>query len=258
MTDAQTLDGDDAPGGIAQPRPAEVSPQPSLPWARRRKHSTALLPLFVVLLGMALVGAGVWVTCDSLERERADIVQAKEAEAANLARAFEENIRQTIRRLDQALVHLRDEFASHPDAFLAKAGNWQKTLYADLAFQVTAVDADGKLLFSNLAPAKERVDLSDREHIRVHQRSAEDRLFISEPVLGRVSRRWSIQFTRRIVAPDGSFGGVMVLSVFPDDLTRFYGPSELGQEGSVMLVGMDRVVRARASAAPAPGSCRCP
>ncbi len=241
MMDAQTFDADDGPNGTLSP-PVKVG---------RWRDATALLPLFVVLLGMALVGAGVWVTCDGLERERADIVQAKEAEAANLARAFDENIRQTIRRLDQALVHLRDEFAMHPDAFLAKAQNWQKTLYADLAFQVSAVDADGKLLFSNLAPAKERVDLSDREHIRVHQRSAEDRLFISQPVLGRVSGRWSIQFTRRIHAPDGSFGGVMVLSVFPDDLTRFYGPSELGQQGSIMLVGMDRVVRARSSSAPA-------
>ncbi|MBP2291467.1 PAS domain S-box protein [Azospirillum rugosum] len=264
MMSAQTLDVDDRPDGTLSPQPpdppdrtypdrtppARTSAPPPKP--RRWCGVVALLPLLVVLLGAAFIGAGVWVTCDSLERERADIVQAKEADAANLVRAFDENIRQTIRRIDQALVHLRDEFAMHPDVFLAKAANWQKTLYADLAFQVSAIDAEGKLLFSNLAPAKERIDLGDREHFLVHRHSADDRLFISRPVLGRVSGRWSIQFTRRIDAPDGSFGGVMVLSVFPDDLTRFYGTSELGQQGSIMLVGMDRVVRARASAAPAP------
>ena len=214
-------------------------------------EALAWLPLLVVLFGGALIGAGVWATLDGLERERAEILRGKEADAANLARAFDENVRQTVRRLDQALVHLRDEFVTNPDRFLARAGNWQKTLYADLAFQIGAVDPEGKLLLSNLAPAREPIDLSDREHFLVHRRSAEDALHISRPVLGRVSGRWSIQFTRRINRPDGSFGGVMVLSVNPDDLTGFFGASELGAQGSLMLVGTDRVVRARASAAKA-------
>ncbi|WP_448206899.1 PAS domain S-box protein [Azospirillum sp. sgz302134] len=219
---------------------------------RRWECVLAALPVLIVLLGGALIAAGVWLTADSLERERAEIVRAKEADAANLARAFEENIRQTVRRVDQALVHMRDEYTAHPGSFLARAENWQKTLYADLAFQISATDADGVLRFSNLTLQRDRVDLSDREHFQVHKRSADDALFIGKPVLGRVSGKWSIQFTRRISKPDGSFDGVMVLSVQPGDITGFYGTNDLGVQGSIMLVGMDRVVRARASAVEAP------
>ena len=247
MMSVQMMDAVAGSRGSATPPPALASA--AAVRARRWDQALSFLPLLVILLGGALIGAGAWLTVGSLNRERAEVVRAKEADAANLARAFEENVRQTVRRLDQALVQMRDEYAAHPDTFPGKAANWQKTLYADLAFQVSGTDADGYLRFSNLTAPQERIDLSDREHVQVHTRSSEDALFISKPVVGRVSGKTSIQFSRRVSKPDGSFDGVMVLSVDPGDITGFYGINDLGVQGSVMLVGMDRVVRARSSAA---------
>jgi len=247
MMSAQMLDAVAGPRGKATPPPPPVSAAAAR--VRRWDQALTFLPLLVILLGGALIGAGAWLTIDSLDRERAEVVRAKEADAGNLARAFEENVRQTVRRLDQALVQMRDEYAEHPASFLRKAANWQKTLYSDLAFQVGAIDANGFLRFSNLTVPQERLDLSDREHFQAHARSSEDALFISKPLIGRVSGKSSIQFSRRISKPDGSFDGVMVLSVSPSDITGFYGIDDLGTQGSVMLVGMDRVVRARSSAA---------
>lgn len=57
--------------------------------------------------------------------------------------------------------------------------------------QVSVVDKNGLFIASNLAaPSPERIDLSDREHIKVHMNgSAGGQLFISKPVLGRVSKQ---------------------------------------------------------------------
>ncbi len=62
------------------------------------------------------------------------------------------------------------------------------------------------------------MNIADRTHFQVQQISIDDELFISSPVLGRVSGKWTIQFTRKLFAPDGSFAGVAVVSLDPDYL----------------------------------------
>ena len=105
------------------------------------------------------------------------------------------------------------------------------------------------MLMNNNGPTKDRVDLSDREHIRVHVNTDRDRLFISRPVLGRVSGKWSLQFTRKLLTMDGKFAGVLVVSLDPSYLARFYNSLQIG-DGSVMLVGDDGAVRVRAPSKP--------
>ena len=57
-------------------------------------------------------------------------------------------------------------------------------------------------------------------------------------------------------APDGSFAGVLIVSLDPYYLARFYETVDLGPGGTVMLVGRDGVVRARVAFSRAPGPDR--
>ena len=90
--------------------------------------------------------------------------------------------------------------------------------------------------------------IPDREHFRVHLGTDEDRLFVSKPVLGRVSGRWTIQVTRPLRDAAGRFGGVLVMSMDTEYLARFY-EAVRQQDSMIRLVGDDGIVRA---AAPAP------
>ncbi|MBK9443732.1 MAG: PAS domain-containing protein [Comamonadaceae bacterium] len=70
-------------------------------------------------------------------------------------------------------------------------------------------------------------------------------MFISEPVLGRVSKRWSLQFTRPIFDQAGRFDGVIVLSVASDHFTRFNETFNFQEDSTSSLMDQHGHVLAR-------------
>jgi len=197
------------------------------------------------LCAIAVLWAGIF---HSLSVEREQALQGAAQNTSNLARAFEEHIVRSVKAVDQTLLYVRDAYEKDPTGFDVSA--WAKNVQflTDLTFQISLIDKDGIFEGSNLSSTGERVDLSDREHFRVPRDNPRDELFISKPVLGRVSQKWSIQLARKMIAADGSFDGIVVVSLDPQYLSSFYDSVELGTKGVVALIGTDGVVRARAAA----------
>ena len=196
----------------------------------------------VVLFGLfllALVWGGIAV---SLRAERDDVLADARADAANLARAFDEHIQRTIAGLDQTLLYLRAEFRHDPAHFDISRSVANNVILRRVSVQIGRIGADGWLKDSNL-PGFQAVDLSDREHFLVQRDGGRDDLFVSKPVLGRTSGKWSIQLTRRLDDAAGNFAGVLVISLDPHYLGAFYGAIDLGEHGAVALIGRDGVLR---------------
>ncbi|GBG02870.1 hypothetical protein AZSI13_21970 [Azospira sp. I13] len=185
----------------------------------------------------------VFFKIDSEERLE---VAAVNQNNLNLARALEEHTLRTLKSVDQAVMFLKYQYEHHPDRLDIPAYVRDGMIFANLFNQLGIIDARGMYIHSNL-PNHKVMDLSDREHFRVHQASDSSQLFISQPVLGRATGKWSLQLTRRINKPDGSFGGVAVVSLDPLYFTQLYGDVDLGAGGVITLVGLDGVVRARRS-----------
>jgi diguanylate cyclase (GGDEF)-like protein len=163
----------------------------------------------------------------------------------NLALVFEENTLRSIGEVDKTIVYLRSNIEAHLGTidFHHLAAN--SDILSEMIIQVSIIDANGILraTSSSTQPAKP-IDLSDREHFKFHVHNTRDELFVSKPVVGRVSGKWSIQLTRRFVNKDGSFAGVIVASLDPVHFTEFYRSIHLGPSGSISLVGFDGIVRA--------------
>ena len=87
---------------------------------------------------------------------------------------------------------------------------------SSLAPQIAIADSKG-LVVQSSRPGSVGVDISDREHFRVHAENRVDGLYVSDPVIGRTTNRSSIQFTHRIDRY-GSFAGIVSLSLSPDAL----------------------------------------
>jgi len=201
-------------------------------------YGSALLGLSAVLL--IWIGAAYFT-----HSERLQIEQAAREKATNLVRVFAEQIIRSVRSVDQTLLYVRDSYARDPQAFDISLWARNSQFLSDFNFQVSIIGKDGLMIASNIPGSALGVDLSDREHFRVHAERDTDELFISKPIVGRVSGKASIQFTRRITMADGSFGGVVVVSVDPNYLSQFYSSIDVGDEGIIALVGIDGIVRAR-------------
>lgn len=211
-----------------------------------RPPSPSYLGRLMVAFGVVVV-ALVWVTIAwDLRHERERALAAAGADTANLARAFEEHILRTIVGLDQTLLFLKAQYERNPAEFDLARSAAASAMLRQVSSQIGLIGPDGVLRGSSIAGAGP-VDLSDREHFRVHRNDNGVGLFISKPVFGRVSKRWSIQLTRRLDRADGSFEGVLALSLDADYLADFYNSIDVGRGGLVLLAGRDGVIRASSS-----------
>lgn len=204
-------------------------------------------PLWLIAAGGLLLIAALWVAVSlKVSWERAAEYEAIEHRTMGLARVFEEHTIRTLESVDQALRFVKFQYEAIGDRLDIAAAVDQGMIVSDLFNQVGVINADGIYHLSNLA-GFDRVDLNDREHFNVHKATDSGAVFISKPVLGRASGKWSIQLTRRINYPDGSFGGVAVISVDPLYFTSFYNDVDVGEYGVITLIGLDGLVRGRRS-----------
>jgi diguanylate cyclase (GGDEF)-like protein len=107
----------------------------------------------------------------------------------------------------------------HGDAFLRQGLN-----------SIGILDRHGNIVRAS-QPVKKDSNLADRGYFRFHQTNPTRALRIAPQLVGRTTGLPAIPFTRRLDAPDGSFDGVVVLSVRPSYLTSFYDESSFGKRG---------------------------
>lgn len=192
--------------------------------------------------GMLLLGTIVLVDL------RNDAWRQAEKASDNLAAALEQDISRNFLTLDLSLQGVAEALALPGINDIApqvrQATLFDRAATAEYLGSITVVDAQGNLIEKstpNLAPIK----YADREYFTAHQQRSDLGLFISRPLRSRISGKWVVTLSRRLVAPDGGFGGVVVAAVYLELFSDMFEKLDLGPNGSVSLFRDDGRVIAR-------------
>ncbi len=204
----------------------------------------SVLRRFAVFMALAL--PLVWLLA-GIELARLGTIAQKESnrDLQNLARAFSEEVRATVRTVDMSLIQLRSHWTRNNDEFRGIVTELNSHLEGKVLLHVAVTDRRGRMQFSSKRLDVEQLDASGLEHFRVHLQGGTDRLAVSRPMMGHISRVWTVQFTRPIYDRVGRLAGVIGASVAPSYFSRFHANIDLGPDASVALIRDDGTVIAR-------------
>ncbi|NPT41177.1 EAL domain-containing protein [Paraburkholderia sp. 1N] len=223
---------------FSDPREAKPRRDPALP-RRRALLAIPALGVLVLILLWTVIFARLSVEKEATNREAM-------ASAAILSAALEQHTVKAIHQVDQITRFVKYEFEKTPNHFDLASTVEKGVVQSETLVQVSLIDEHGTLIANTAELNPKHIDLSDREHFKVHEHENDDQLYISKPVLGRISGHWTLQMTRRLNHPDGSFAGVVVVSEDPSYFTSdFYNNAAIGREGVIAVISDNGTVLAR-------------
>jgi PAS domain S-box-containing protein len=227
------------------------------PPTQRLASSSAFLPR-LILLAVAINLVATAIAFLSLYHSREQTVEQVRLTTANLAALAENNLSESARRIDLALIAIVDRM-EHQLAQGRLTDAVVGEVLATYLARLPEVDAfraglsDGVVRWGKGVDPAKTASYADRAFFAAHRADPGQRLIVTEPIVGRVSKKWVVAFTRSYRKPDGSFGGVVLAAVPVDFFTRMLGEMKLGPNGSAVIRHFDRSLLTRHPPVDGPG-----
>lgn len=227
-SEAEETSSDDTQGAVGR-------------WSERLTKPTVLFP---VVTALALLV--VWiVTLNLIRVERSNVREATRASAEEHLETYEAQVVRVMREIDQTLKALQYAYRVRGDGQAALDDLRDRELLPpELVFTVRVVEQTGEVT------ARPRADEGDRAStIRssVGLAHPPESLAVSRPIASGSpgSEDWLLRFSRGLLGPEGSPGGLAVVEVDAAFFVSGYETSRLGHEGVLAILGTDGVFRAR-------------
>jgi PAS domain S-box-containing protein len=191
-----------------------------------------------VLFNLLLTGFAGMNLLHQRSQDEADATDS----TANICKILEQNISGIIKECDLGLMTIKDEYERH----LAEGGAHEEHLNAVMqglnhnsphvvAYRIASFD--GSVLYGHGTVAGAPVgkialpqELLDR--LRTDPGAG---LVISDPVIGKVSKKWVIILARRLNKPDGSGAGVIITSLPLENFSKNFATINLGKNSVISL-----------------------
>ncbi|KQU71430.1 diguanylate cyclase domain-containing protein [Rhizobacter sp. Root16D2] len=197
-----------------------------------RRLAFALAAGNVVVILVLVLAAAVALRAGRESEE----VRARES-AENLVNGLAIELGAELKQLDNALstiamrVHAADSSRVDGRAEIERSIVEQRSLLPQVD-AIRVADEHGIVRFGIEAGAAP-VSIADRDYFREAQ--ARDGMVVSEPIQGRIVRKWGIVVARRLQRADGSFAGVAFTNLSSDHFLDRFRRIALGSAGAVAL-----------------------
>ncbi|CAM3849431.1 diguanylate cyclase [Roseateles saccharophilus] len=183
-----------------------------------------LLALVEGMVGMALYA--------SYQEHTARARQSVESLAQTLGQSVSADIRlidNSLASLDRELVRAGPDVLQRPER-LREVVDSHRDLVPEL-FAIRVTDAQGRVLNRETEGA---MSVEDRPYFQA-ARQRPNRLVVSDPVVGRVSKDWTLVFARARIDAAGRFDGIVYASMPTHHYFRMLNEVEVGTHGAATL-----------------------
>lgn len=157
----------------------------------------------------------------------------------NLASSLQQTFDGVIDTIDVGLLSVIDDIAQQEasqqldikyiDAQLQR----QAKRIPHLAF-IRGTDASGKIIYG-LENTGTATYLNDREFFQRLRDDPDTGLTISQPVFGKVTKKWIWTFARRLSHADGTFAGMVYASIYTEEIERLFSRIDMEAGGSIAI-----------------------
>ncbi|WP_348945429.1 PAS domain S-box protein [Chitinibacter sp. FCG-7] len=203
---------------------------------------SGLLGFYGVMVLLVLLTLA-WITVRDYHQA---IAEARRSDQS-LARALDENATRAFLSVEQAMQNIAEDLDRHggvdrADEYLMHLQLKDKVRLTPQIRGIITIDASGNIHSHGLEYPARKINLADRAYFQYHRNYSTTQAFISEPMLSRTDGKWLIASTRRINAPNGDFGGVLLSGMEPTYFLKFYESLNLAEGVSIQLLRSDGVV----------------
>ncbi len=209
-------------------------PQLTIPQFKSR------IRFLVGLLVVSVISIMIW----HISYERSAIIAAAELQTQGYSRALSEHAASAFAEADHTLREIVNEIDKRGDIDRIE----RRALFHIIRSQggdtpqigaIFLTDRSGIMIVNSLEFPSKQIDVSDREYFRYNRDTPGAGLFISRPLISRLSNRWRFTLTRPLTSRDGSFAGLVAVAFEIDYFHRFYTSINLGPRGKVQLIRTD-------------------
>jgi PAS domain S-box-containing protein len=195
-----------------------------------------------LLVGLLLLNAlaGCWVALDLFDSHQNHERQAQVA-SRNMAQALDQSVTASAEKINLLLFSctdfLEDRLRTRHALSAQEVGAFfhqQQERIPELA-GLRATDANGVVAFGDGVKPGETARWNDRSFFVALKADPVSSMHVSDPLIGKITRRWVVPFSVRYNDADGKFAGVVSATIYVEYLEQLLSRIDTGKFGSVVL-----------------------